>query len=102
MKTDEFHKLLREIPLDELAKKIDKCDSITLSYHMLRKYISRKIEFAETQVANDTNEDIDFEDLSISLMEDLNRCLEKIVHLGVLSITQRLSLRKCLSNKETL
>ena len=102
METYEFHKQLRKLPLDELAKKIDRCDSITLSYNMLRKYISRKIEFAETMVANDTNEDIDFEELSISLMEDLNRCLEVLEHLGALSVTQRVSLRKCLRSKETL
>lgn len=88
----DFLRKLREMPLEDLAKKIDESDSITLSLTMLKKYILRKIDFSETLVANDTSDDVDFEELAISLMEDLQRCFNMLVIIGDLSANNRLSL----------
>ena len=96
MTKGEFFKMLKEMPLKDLAKKIDKCDSITVSFVMLKKYIPRKIQYSETLVANDINEDIDFEELAISLMEDLQRCFNMLVITGNLSASKRLSLDRAI------
>lgn len=63
---------------------------------MLKKYILRKIAFSETLVANDINEDIDFEELAISLMEDLQRCFNMLATIGYLSKDKRLPLDKAI------
>lgn len=100
MNKGEFFKKIRKMPLSELAKKIDDTDSITASFVMLRKYITRKIEHSEMLVANDVNEDIDFEELAISLIEDLQRCFQILVILGDLSAKDRLPLEKAINKLE--
>lgn len=100
MNKGEFFNKIRKMPLSELAKKIDDTDSITASFFMLKKYILRKIEYSEMLVANDINEDIDFEELAISLMEDLQRCFQMLVILGDLSAKDRLSLAKAINKLE--
>lgn len=100
MKKKDFLRKLREMPLEDLAKKIDKCDSITVSFVMLKKYILRRVEYSEMLVANDVNEDIDFEELAISLMEDLQRCFQMLVILGSLSAKERLPLERVIKKLE--
>lgn len=100
MEKIDFLRKLREMPLEDLAEKIDKCDSITVSFVMLKKYILRKIIYSETLVENDINEDIDFEELAISLMEDLQRCFQMLVILGDLRAKDRLSLERAIKKLE--
>lgn len=96
MKREDFISRINEMPLKELADKIDKCDSITASLVMLKKYILRKIDYVETLVANGTSDDIDFEELVVSLIEDLRRCFVILVLLGDLSANNRIPLERAI------
>lgn len=100
MTKEEFFNKIRKMSISELAKKIDDTDSITATFVMLKKYIQRKIEYSEMLIANDMIEDIDFEELAISLMEDLQRCFQMLVILGDLSIKKRLPLAKAINTLE--
>lgn len=58
--------------LTDIRKKaLDKEDSITKRHKLLINYLSSKIIDTENIIANDIDDDIDFEEVTISLLEDL-------------------------------
>lgn len=96
MSIKEYLEQVETMPLKELKQKLSSCDSITLSYSMLKHYLNRKMYYCEGRVNAGLEDDVEAEEMILSLLEDLAICETVSYGLGSVSIGKRVPLAKVL------